>query len=639
MILLQVNQVSKYFGAELILQKIKMEVQTHDRVALVGRNGAGKSTLLKIITGVLSFDEGEIMKPKNVTIGYLEQSTGLNSSKTIWEEMISIFSDIQKMEQDIRALENLMSSPKVYGDETEFNRVTREYDRLQTEFKERGGFKIESDVRSILSGLQFGEKDWGREIQSLSGGQKTRLALGKLLLTKPDILILDEPTNHLDIATLTWLEGYLSGYAGAVLVVSHDRYFLDKIATHVVELSRTQARRYKGNYSSYLEQRAAEFEYEMKTYEKQQDEIAKLKDFIQKNIVRASTTKQAQSRRKILEKMDILDHPDGDEKSANFRFEINKQSGNEILKSTNVSIGYNDKSVSSGINFRITRGESIALIGPNGIGKSTLLKTIIDQMSLVSGELKFGTNIEIGYYDQEQANLKSRKRVIDELWDDYPTTPEKEIRTLLGHFLFTGDDVLKPVSLLSGGEKARLALAKLHIQKANFLILDEPTNHLDLDSKMVLENALIDFPGTILFVSHDRYFINRIADKIFELDGAGCKEYLGDYDYFLWKKNEELEQFTVTTQHTNQLESTDKVSYTESKEAHKIQRQKQRRLEELERLISENENKQIELKELQFKPEVYESAQKSTEVQKELIRVEKQLELDYDEWTRLQEEI
>ncbi|MDF2557796.1 MAG: ydiF [Bacillales bacterium] len=638
MILLQVNQVSKYFGAELILQKIKMEIQTHDRVALVGRNGAGKSTLLKIITGEISFDEGEIIKPKDVTIGYLEQSTGLHSSCTIWEEMISIFSDIQKMEIDIRALEKQMSNPKVYGDEIEFNRITREYDRLQTEFKERGGFKIESDVRSILSGLQFSEKDWGREIQSLSGGQKTRLALGKLLLTKPDILILDEPTNHLDIATLTWLEGYLSGYAGAVLVVSHDRYFLDKIATHVVELSRTQARRYKGNYSSYLEQRAAEFEYEMKLFEKQQDEIAKLKDFIQKNIVRASTTKQAQSRRKTLEKMDVLNRPDGDEKSANFRFEINKQTGNEILKANDVSVGYDEKVISKGIDFRITRGESIALIGPNGIGKSTLLKTVIEQLPLLGGTLKFGTNIEIGYYDQEQAKLHSRKRVIDELWDDYPTTPEKDIRTLLGHFLFSGDDVLKPVSLLSGGEKARLALAKLHMQKANFLILDEPTNHLDLDSKMVLENALIDFPGTILFVSHDRYFINRVTDKVFEIDGSGCKEYLGDYDYYLWKKNEEIEQFSISSQQTNQSDSYDKLSYTESKEAHKLQRQRQRRLEELERLILENENKQSELKELQFQREVYESTQKSREVQEDLLAVEKQLELDYDEWTRLQEE-
>lgn len=638
MILLQVNQVSKYFGAELILQKIKMEVQSHDRVALVGRNGAGKSTLLKIITGELSYDEGEIMKPKDVTIGYLEQSTGLYSSRTIWEEMISIFSDIKKMEQDIRMLEKQMSNPQVYGNEVELSRVTREYDRLQTEFNDRGGFKIESDVRSILTGLQFSEKDWGREIQSLSGGQKTRLALGKLLLTKPDILILDEPTNHLDIATLTWLESYLSGYSGAVLVVSHDRYFLDKIATHVVELSRTQARRYKGNYSRYLEQKAAEFEYELKTYEKQQDEIAKLKDFIQKNIVRASTTKQAQSRRKTLEKMDVLDRPDGDEKSASFRFEISKQSGNEILKSTNVSIGYNNKTISSGLNFRITRGESIALIGPNGIGKSTLLKTIIEQMPLLSGNLKFGANIEIGYYDQEQAKLNSKKRVIDELWDDYPTTPEKEIRTLLGHFLFSGDDVLKPVSLLSGGEKARLALAKLHMQKANFLILDEPTNHLDLDSKMVLENALIDFQGTILFVSHDRYFINRITDKVLELDGSGCKEYLGDYDYYLWKKNEEVEEFTISSQHTSDSESTDKLSYAESKEAHKVQRQRQRRLEELERLISENENKQTELKELQFQREVYESSQKSREVQDALLSIEKQLELDYDEWTRLSEE-
>ena len=352
------------------------------------------------------------------------------------------------------------------------------------------------------------------QISSLSGGQKTRLALGKLLLTKPDILILDEPTNHLDIETLSWLEQYLQSYDGAILIVSHDRYFLDKVVTQVYEVSRKQIGRFTGNYSSYLDQKAANYEREMKLYEKQQQEVADLQDFIQKNLARASTTKRAQSRRKKLEKMEMIDRPLGDEKSASFSFEIEKQSGNDVLAVDSLAVGYSNEKVSEDISFRAYKGESIALVGPNGIGKSTLLKTIIKRLPALAGTIQYGTNLAIGYYDQEQAELTSNKRVLNELWDDYPLKNEKEIRTVLGNFLFSGDDVLKIVSTLSGGEKARLALAKLMLEKANVLILDEPTNHLDLDSKEVLENALIDYPGTILFVSHDRYFINRIATKV-----------------------------------------------------------------------------------------------------------------------------
>lgn len=372
----------------------------------------------------------------------------------------------------------------------------------------------------------------------MSGGQKTRLALGKLLLTKPDILILDEPTNHLDIDTLSWLENYLQSYSGAILIVSHDRYFLDKVVNQVYEISRLNITRYTGNYSAYLEQKALNYEREMKQYEKQQEEIAKLQDFIQRNLARASTTKRAQSRRKQLERMQVMDRPLGDEKSASFGFDIERQSGNDVLKVDSLAIGYDSEKISEGLSFRLTRGDSIALVGPNGIGKSTLLKTIIGRLPQLAGDIHFGSNVTIGYYDQEQAELTSNKRVLNELWDDYPLMNEKDIRTVLGNFLFSGDDVLKTVSTLSGGEKARLALAKLMMKKANFLILDEPTNHLDLDSKEVLENSLIDYPGTILFVSHDRYFINRIATKVLELSPHSATEFLGDYDYFVEKKLE-----------------------------------------------------------------------------------------------------
>ena len=478
----------------------------------------------------------------------MAQDTGLESELSIWDEMLTVFHDLFHQEQAIRKLEEKMASPSIFSNEAVYQKVLNEYDELQMKFKEQGGYQYESDIRSVLHGLQFGDFDYSTRISTLSGGQKTRLALGKLLLTKPDILILDEPTNHLDIETLSWLEQYLQGYHGAVLIVSHDRYFLDKVVNQVYEISRHSMKKYHGNYSSYLVKKAEDYERDMKQFEKQQEEIEKLRDFVQKNITRASTTKRAQSRRKQLEKMDVLDRPQGDQKSATFSFQIEKQSGNEVLQLKDLAIGYQNEKISQNINIRITKGESIALVGPNGVGKSTLLKTLINRLASLSGEIRFGTNVQVSYYDQEQANLVSNKRVLNELWDEHPLKPEKEIRTILGNFLFSGDDVLKNVSTLSGGEKARLALAKIMMEKGNFLILDEPTNHLDIDSKLVLENALIDYPGTILFVSHDRYFINRIATKVIELSKQGNEEFLGDYDYYVEKKQEQAEHEALEQQ-------------------------------------------------------------------------------------------
>src|SRR4051794_21092784 len=564
MILLQLNQLYKYYGADIILSNIKLEVQTRDRIALVGRNGTGKSTLLKIISRNLTYDSGDIIKPKDVKIGYLAQDTGLESNLSIWEEMLSVFSKLRQQEQTLRALEMKMSSPTIIKNEAEYERVLKEYDLLQVQFKENGGYQFEADIRSVLHGLNFQSFDYDTKISNLSGGQKTRLALGKLLLSKPDILILDEPTNHLDIETLSWLEQYLQGYDGAILIVSHDRYFLDKVVNQVYEMSRKEITKYPGNYSSYLERKAENYERDMKQFEKQQDEVAKLQDFIHRNLARASTTKRAQSRRKKLESMELMDRPLGNEKSASFGFDIEKQSGNEVLNINSLSIGYENATVSNDISFKLKRGDSIALVGPNGIGKSTLLKTIMNKLSPLRGDIQYGTNVMIGYYDQQQAELTSNKRVLNELWDEYPFKNEKDIRTVLGNFLFSGDDVLKIVSSLSGGEKARLALAKLMLQKANFLILDEPTNHLDLDSKEILENALIDYPGTILFVSHDRYFINRIASKVMELNLEGVTDYLGDYDYYVEKKleQEELKALQQNEQQSSvQSNPSEKTSY------------------------------------------------------------------------------
>ncbi|MEY8192968.1 ATP-binding cassette domain-containing protein [Peribacillus simplex] len=639
MILLQINQLSKYYGAELILSNMKLEVQNKDRIALVGRNGAGKSTLLKIIAGQLSHDGGEIIKPKGVTIGYMAQDTGLESELTIWDEMLTVFTDLIEQEKDLRRLEADMARPDIFENETIYQKVLNEYDTLMVQFKEKGGYQYEADIRSVLHGLQFADFDYSTPISTLSGGQKTRLALGKLLLRKPDILILDEPTNHLDIETLSWLEQYLQSYQGAVLIVSHDRYFLDKVVNLVYEISRNNMKKYHGNYSSYLEGKAEDYERDMKLFEKQQGEIEKLRDFVQRNITRASTTKRAQSRRKQLERMDVLDKPQGDEKSANFSFQIEKQSGNEVLQLQDLAIGYEGETVSKNINSRMTKGESIALVGPNGVGKSTLLKTIISKLPALSGGYRFGTNVEVSYYDQEQANLVSNKRVLNELWDDYPLKPEKDIRTVLGNFLFSGDDVLKTVSKLSGGEKARLALAKMMMQKGNFLILDEPTNHLDLDSKLVLENALIDYPGTILFVSHDRYFINRIATKVIELSKDGNEEFLGDYDYYLEKKQEQAEiQALEQQEQAKTLDAAvEKTNYKIDKEAKKAERQRKRRIEEIEAAMELLEIEINEYNDLLCDPNVFQDHEKVMEVQTKLDHAQESLDQLLEEWTELEE--
>lgn len=642
LILLQVNALTKLYGAETILANIKLEVQTKDRIALVGRNGAGKSTLLKIIAGELSHDGGEIIKPKDVSIGYLAQNTGLETSLTIWDEMLTVFTHLQQMETKLRRLEQEMGKEENFSNEVTYERLLADYDQLQLDYKDQGGYQYEADIRSILSGLGFPVETHQTTISTLSGGQKTRLALGKLLLTKPDLLILDEPTNHLDIETLTWLEQYLQGYPGAILIVSHDRYFLDKLVTQVYEISNKESRRFVGNYSKYLDLKSALYEQDMKRYEKQQDEIAKLEDFVQKNIARASTTKRAQSRRKQLDRMELLTRPLGDSKSASFHFDIEKQSGNDVLQVKDATIGYDDDPIIEHVTMRLTRGDSVALVGPNGIGKSTLLKSLVNKLPLLNGDVSFGSNVSVGYYDQEQANLTSSKRVLNELWDEYPLQPEKEIRTILGNFLFTGDDVLKPVSSLSGGQKARLALAKLMMQKSNLLILDEPTNHLDLNSKEILENALIDYPGTLLFVSHDRYFINRVTTTVVELSTEGAQEYLGDYDYYVEKKNEMIERaaFEQQEQQENQAPvqktvAQEKLNYLEEKERKQLERQRTRKIEELEQNIVEFEEEIATLEDQLCLPEIYADYEKASEITTKKQTLQEQLDACMAEWEEL----
>ena len=642
MIVLQVNNVTKSFAGEEILSGVKLEVQHRDRVALVGRNGAGKSTLLKIITGQMGRDEGDIILPKDVRIGYLDQHSGLDSERTIWEEMMTVFEPLFAMERELRTLEQKMADPAVYGDEAEYKKVMDAYDSLQHRFGEAGGYQYESETRSVLHGMRFYPEDYSKAIRTLSGGQRTRLALARLLLSKPGLLILDEPTNHLDIETLSWLEKYLQGYEGAILIVSHDRYFLDQVVTIVYEVSRRKVTKYTGNYSAYLDQKAKNYERDRKMYEKQMDEKAKLEVFIQKNIARASTTKMAQSRRKVLEKTDWMEAPEGNEKSAAFTFGIGRKSGNDVMSVRDLAIGYRDESVSRQLDFRVYREDRIAFIGPNGVGKSTLLKTLTGRLPKLAGSIDLGTNVEFGFYDQEQAELTGNGTVLEEIWNDWPTMNEKDIRTLLGRVLFTGDDVTKPVSTLSGGEKARLALAKLVLEKSNTLVLDEPTNHLDLDSKEVLENALLDYPGTLLFVSHDRYFINRIATKVIELSPEGAEEFLGDYDYYVEKKREQeelLAEIAAEQQAGRPAAPAKKANAPLDREAQREERRIRRALAEAEEEMAALEAEIKCLEDELNLPEHADDHVKLQEIQQQLDEKSALHETSMERWLELQMEL
>lgn len=645
MILLQVQQVARYFGADTLFENVSLDVSDNSRIALVGRNGVGKSTLLKMIIGNESPDAGQITKKKGLTIGYLAQNTGLESDKTIYAEMLSVFERLQIMEKNLHEMEAKIADPGADHSSSAYSQLLNQYDQLLHDFEEQNGYGYEAEVRSVLHGFHFEQEDYDRKISSLSGGQKTRLALAKLLLEQRDLLILDEPTNHLDIDTLTWLEGYVQNYKGALLIVSHDRYFLDRIVNEVYEISHHHSSYYKGNYSAYIDQKAERLRQDWKNYEKQQAEISKLEDFVNKNLVRASTTKRAQSRRKQLEKMERLERPEGDEKGPHFKFTADSQSGNIVLTVKDAAIGYDGRIISSPINIDLRKNQVMAIVGPNGIGKSTLLKSVLGQIPFVKGSSEFGTNVKVGYYDQEQHNLHDKKTVLNELWDDHPTTPEKDIRSILGSFLFIGDDVSKVVHNLSGGEKARLLLTKLAMKHDNFLILDEPTNHLDIDSKEVLENAVMDFNGTVLFVSHDRYFINKVATCVLEIAPQGSTLYLGDYDYYLEKKAEQEEIAAAKSTAETPIEnspkevSTGKVNYQQGKERQKQERRLKRSVEEFEQLVEKLDAQKNDLENQMSSPENYNDLEKMGELQAKLQEISKKLAEAEENWERASMEL
>ena len=634
MIILQANKIERSFAGEVLFDNISLQVDERDRIALVGKNGAGKSTLLKILVGEEEPTSGEINKKRDLSLSYLAQDSRFESSNTIYDEMLHVFDDLRKTEKSLRQMELEM------GEKTgaDLEKLMQDYDRLSEEFRQAGGFTYEADIRAILNGFKFDESMWQMKIEELSGGQNTRLALAKMLLEKPNLLVLDEPTNHLDIETIAWLENYLVNYSGALLIVSHDRYFLDKVATITLDLTKHSLDRYVGNYSSFVEQKEQKLLTEAKNYEKQQKEIAALEDFVNRNLVRASTTKRAQSRRKQLEKMERLDKPEAGTKSAHMTFHSDKASGNVVLTVEEAAVGYDDQILSEPINLDIRKMNAVAIVGPNGIGKSTLIKSIVGQIPFIKGEARFGANVEVGYYDQTQSKLTPHNSVLDELWNDFKLTPEVEIRNRLGAFLFSGDDVKKTVGMLSGGERARLLLAKLSMENNNFLILDEPTNHLDIDSKEVLENALINFDGTLLFVSHDRYFINRVATQVLELSEEGSTLYLGDYDYYLEKKAE-LEALAAAQAEAEPASSTEEVT---SNDYH-LQKQNQKELRKITRRIEQLEAEMEELDQnIQAITETMHSTNDAADLvqlQSDLDQLTVQQEAVMEEWAELSEQL
>lgn len=635
MLLLQANNVERRFGADILFHNVNMQIDEHSRTALVGRNGAGKTTLLKMIAGITEPDEGTISKAHDLSIGYLAQDQGLDSQNKIWDELDSVFAPLHEMEKSIHQLEEKLSSIDSTTDE--YQNVIQQYDHLQTTFKEQGGFEYASKMRGVLTGFGFGEDMYDLPINSLSGGQKTKLALAKILLQEPQLLILDEPTNHLDMNVLNWLEDYLRGYNGSVLVVSHDRYFLDHVVSQVYDLDNQTLTHYTGNYSAFTKEKADWLRAEMKHYDQQQKKIAKLEDFVNKNLVRASTTKRAQARRKQLEKMDRMERPTTDDSSIHFSFHSDKDSGNEVLDVENLKVGYNENVLAGPLSFKERKGQRIGIIGPNGIGKSTLLKTILKKQPAISGSIKLGANLEIGYYDQEQQQLHPDKTVLDEVWDDHPEVPETEIRSLLGSFLFVGDDVFKTVKELSGGQKARLELTKLSFQPINFLILDEPTNHLDIDSREVLETAINEFTGTVLFVSHDRYFLNQVATDILNMSSTGITHSQGNYDDFVnetstLSQNEDKTTNPSTTQ-TSSKKSAGQQSYQASKQNQRARRKIQREVDKFEQEMDSLQAKHDQIEQQMSAPEVATDIAKLSDLQKQLDECQQQLDQAEENWT------
>ena len=632
--LIQLNNVTKNFVVNEVFSNVKMEINDKDRIAIVGRNGAGKSTLLKIISGEIDFDNGERTVSKDTTIGYLSQEFIVREDLSIYEEMITCFNEIIELEKELEKISYELTSENIESNPGLLDR----YDRLQNQVLTHKDYHYKSKIDSVLYGLDFDKEVFDKKISTFSGGEKTRLSMAKLLLSEPDLLILDEPTNHLDMENVAWLENYLSSYNGAIVIVSHDRYFIDKVVNVVYNLEFGKLKKYVGNYSNFLRQYEEDYEKNLKEYVSQQKDIKRLEEFVQKNIARASTSKMAKSRQKVLDKMEIIDNPRKDDKAANIEFRIKEQSGRDVLIINDLQVGYEEQ-VGQKYNFSVYKGDRLAIVGKNGIGKSTLIKTIAKKQKKLGGNIQYGSKVSLGYYDQKQAEFESSKTILNELWDEYPLMKEAEVRTVLGRFLFRGDDVLKIVRDLSGGEKARLQLAKLMLEKNNLLILDEPTNHLDITSKQVLEEALENYEGTILFVSHDRYFINKIANKVFDITEEGYNIYLGNYDYYLEKREQEKIAKRLKEEKIAEAVVKEVNDYVLSKEEKRRIRKLERTRDELIVQIDELESKIKIVNEELMKEEVYTDAVKTQEWNGKLKKLTSELEEKNNSWLEVEEEL
>lgn len=630
MIIAQAQDLEQRFGGNTIFSNISFSVPDNARIGLVGPNGAGKTTLLKIMTGQQEPTSGQFTINKGLNVGYIAQENALDEDKTIWDEMLTVFDNlIEKNKRITKMQEQIAEHPE---DED----LLKRYDQLAYDFEQEGGFTYQAEIKSILNGFNFKENTWQKVIGTLSGGEKTRLAFVKLLLQKPPVLLLDEPTNYLDLDTLDWLEAFLKNYQGAIITVSHDQYFLDHLANQIFELNFGKLTTFKGNYSQYVKERELMNNQQEAAYEKQQEKIKKEEEFIQKNLVRASTTKRAQSRRKALDKMERIKPPKHKQK-VRINFTSDRPSGKEVLIAKDLTIGYPDKTMVSDIDFQVNKNDRVAIIGPNGIGKSTLLKTIMKKLEPKDGSIKYGASLDIGYYDQELQSLDPSKTVLDTIWDRHKTMPEKDVRSILASFLFTAEDIDKTVGQLSGGQKARLILTVLSLEKDNFLLMDEPTNHLDIEAKEVLEQSLDNYDGTLLFVSHDRYFINELANKIISVRDGHAKIYNGNYSYYLDEKakqaaavQEAKAEQTESTTSANQNQG--KLSYQEQKARDSQKRKLERAVSDAEARIEKLENEEQEIQTEMANPDIAASFEKLGPLQEKLSAVQEQLDQANTDW-------
>lgn len=636
MIVLSCNNLNKSFGIDSILENVNFTVNEYDKIGIIGVNGTGKTTLFKIISGIYGYDSGDIYTSKDCEIGYLEQNTNFHSENTILEEVLEVFKDVIEMEKYLRDLEHKISEESSNTNSTTLEKLMNEYSNKLEAFSDMNGYGYKSEAKGVLKGLGFSDEDMDKPISILSGGEKTRVLLGKLLLKKPTLLLLDEPTNHLDSEAIEWLEVFLKQYKGTVILISHDRYFLDQVVNRIFEIHNKKLKTYNGNYSDFIKASAIEKELELKKFEDQQKDIKKQEESIErlKAFGREKHLKRARSKEKALAKVDVLDKPEAYRKKAKIEFNPSVTSGNDVLQLRDISMGYGERILFKDLNLDIYRGEKVALIGANGIGKSTLFKIIMNEITPLSGDIKFGTNVNVSYFHQEQKTLNLDNTIIDEIWEDNKQLTQTSLRTMLGAFLFEGEEVFKKISTLSGGERARVAILKLILSNANLLLLDEPTNHLDIDSKEVLEEALSSYTGTIFTISHDRYFLNTVVDKVLVLDENGITEYLGNYDYYVEKKKQVQEMNTVEV-----IEEKTKTQLKEEKRKEREQREAEKKnrvkRQNIEKEIEETEAKIEEMDVLLCQEEVYSNPEKSRDVSLQKASLEEKLSALYEEWESL----